>query len=341
MLFKARFSMLGLVLSTLAAACASGSAGSPGAEPGTGGMPASNGGTRGSGGTGGGGTTGGSGGSPGGSGGATGGSRGGGQGGEGSGGAAIDAGSSDSPGPAPDAGEGPGEADGGGPAGDAGSPTGGPGNYGGVGEHPSIPLVYTAQPVPPMVAMECPEDPTQGFTEYKDSFVVQRPYDLPAADRFGYADGIYTFWVKSSDKAHQPGNGTAPRTEARYPNFSTGEHIWSADVMLDSPLSRTCVMQIHNVVGAIAVYLRVIGGRMFNLSTGKTILPESYGKWFNLKVAFDTKTRQVRTYVNNCLKETSTAPNGPTPNWYFKNGIYTCDAGTCRDHYKNIHLYQK
>jgi hypothetical protein len=220
------------------------------------------------------------------------------------------------------------------------SPTG-PTNYGGPGEHPSIPLQYTATPIAPLVTPDCPEDPVQGFTEYKDTFVIQRPYDLAAADRFSYENGVYTFFVKSGDHAHQPGNGTAPRTEARYPNFSSGEHLWTGDVLLDSPLSKTCVFQIHNVEASIAVYLRVIDGRLFNLSTGKTILNDAYGKWFNLKVAFDTKTHQVRTYINNCLKETSQSPSGPTPDWYFKHGTYTCDSGTCRDHYKNIHLYQK
>jgi hypothetical protein len=223
---------------------------------------------------------------------------------------------------------------------DGGSPSG-PINYGGPGEHPSVPLQYTDTPVPPLVMPECPDDPTQGFTEYKDTFVVQRPYDLSGSDRFSYENGIYTIFVKSTDKPHQPGNTTAPRTEARYPNFSSGEHIWTGDVLLDSPLSRTCIFQIHNVEASIAVYLRVVGGRLFNLSTGKTILENSYGKWFNLKVAFNTKTHQVRTYINNCLKETSQSPSGPTPDWYFKNGTYTCDSGTCRDHYKNIHLYLK
>jgi hypothetical protein len=193
--------------------------------------------------------------------------------------------------------------------------------------------------VPPLVAMECPDDPTAGFTEYQDSFVIQRPYDLAGADRFKYENGIYSFWVNSSDRAHAPGNGTAPRTEARYSDMSTGEHIWSADVMYES-VSRTCIEQIHNVVGAIAVYLRVVDDRMFNLSTGKTILTGSKGKWFNLKVAFNAQNRQVRVYVNNCLKETSTAPTG-MPFWYFKHGVYTCDSGTCRSSYKNIHLFQK
>jgi hypothetical protein len=223
----------------------------------------------------------------------------------------------------------------------AGSTPPTPGNYGGVGEKIPIPLQYSDTPVPPLVAPECPDDPTQGYTEYKDTFVIQRPYDLAAAARFKIEDGIYTFFVNSSDKAHEPGNTTAPRTEARYPNFSSGEHIWAGDVLLDSPLSKTCIFQIHNVEASIAVYLRVVDGRLFHLSTGQTILPSSYGKWFNLKVALNTQSHQVRVFVNNCLKETSQSPSGPTPNWYFKHGTYTCDSGTCRDHYKNIHVYQK
>jgi hypothetical protein len=217
----------------------------------------------------------------------------------------------------------------------------GSGNYGGVGQSIPVPVLYTSTPVPPLVTPECPGDPTMGFTEYKDTFVIQRPYDLAAADRFDLTNGIYTFFVKSTDKAHEPGNTTAPRTEARYPNFSTAEHMWSADVLLDSPLSRTCIFQIHNVTAAIAIYLRVVDGRLFNLGTGQTILPSSYGKWFNLKVAFNTQTKEVRTYINNCLKATSTAPSASDANWYFKHGTYTCDTGTCRDHYKNIHLYQR
>jgi hypothetical protein len=320
------FSMFSLCLLV---ACGTGSsghhAGGTGGEPeesGGGGAPGGSGGKVAGGGTGGG--VAGSGGSAPGSGGNSAGS--GGTGGAGTGGA--------------DASGGGGGADASVSTPDASSPTG-PINYGGPGEHPSVPLQYTDTPTPPLVMPECPDDPTQGFTEYKGTFVVQRPYDLAGADRFSYADGVYTVFVKSSDKAHQPGNTTAPRTEARYPNFSSGEHIWSGDVLLDEPLSRTCIFQIHNVEASIAVYLRVVGGRLFNLSTGKTILPSAYGKWFNLKVAFNTQTHQVKTYINNCLKETSQSPSGPTPNWYFKHGTYTCDSGTCRDHYKNIHLYQK
>jgi hypothetical protein len=307
---------LGVVLVWLAAGCAGGSAGG-GSKIG-GGSPTggSGGGAGGVGGFGTGGEAGGSGGSAG-----TG----------GSGGSPGDAGSGPPDGPVTSADAAPAPGDGGSPP--------GPTNYGKVGELVLVPLQYTAAPVPPIIAPECPGDPTEGFSEYQDSFVVQRPRNLAAADRFKYENGIYTFWVQSNDQSHKADSNTAPRTEARYSDISTGEHIWTADVMYESP-SKTCVEQIHNVVGAIAVYLRVEGNRMFNLSTGKTILTDYEKKWFNLKVAFNTQTREVRTFVNNCLKETSRAPTG-TPFWYFKHGVYTCDSGTCRSNYKNIHLYQK
>jgi hypothetical protein len=347
----------------LTAGCAGGPEGRPdpatggsgGADPGSGGSGGGGGGFGGAGGV----ATGGAGGAPGrggsgGEGGAgTGGTGGGtaGAGGNAGGGTGGNAGAGGNGGAGPGGGgtggAAPADAGAGGTAGrDAAAPPrpdgpSGPPNYGGVGEQPLVPLQYTAQPVPPIIAPECPDDPTAGFSEYTDSFVIQRPRNLAAAERFSYDNGIYKFWVQSNDQSHKPNNTTAPRTEARYSDIGTGEHIFSADMMFESP-SKTCVFQIHNVNSPIAIYLRVVGDRMFNLSTGQTILTGSTGKWFNLKVAFNIQTRRVRTFINNCLKETSTAPNTASVNlWYFKHGTYTCDSGTCRSSYKNVHLYHK
>jgi hypothetical protein len=211
--------------------------------------------------------------------------------------------------------------------------------FGGVGQTPYVPMQYTAAPVGPPVAMECPDDPTAGHAEYKGYFKVQRPSDLKAGDRFSYENGIYTFWVNSGDKSHAPGNGTEPRTEARYPSYASGEHIWSADMMYEH-VDKTCVFQIHNEVGNYATYLRITGDMMFDLKTRKTVTTGMVNKWFNMKVLFNTETLDVKIFINNCLKFSAKSPKGPTPNWYFKHGTYTCDSGTCKAHYKNIHLYQ-
>jgi len=187
----------------------------------------------------------------------------------------------------------------------------------------------------------CPGDPRAGWTEFMDTFKVQHPYDLMESDRFKLEDGMYTLWVFPTDKAHQPGNTTAPRTEMRWSNWTTGERMWEADMMFEAPLTHTCVMQIHNVGAAIAAYMQVNNGELRNAAGGGTFLKGYYNKWFNLKVAFNPDTLQARVWVNNCLMLSPKSPKGPDPNWYFKNGVYTCNASICRDHFKNLRFWKK
>jgi hypothetical protein len=193
--------------------------------------------------------------------------------------------------------------------------------------------------VGPIIAPDCPEDPTQGFTEYTDTFKVQHPYDLQPTDRYTLENGIYTIWVLPHDKPHEPGNTTAPRTEFRWSNFGTGEHLFSADVLYESPMTHTCIFQVKNAGPPTGVYLRVDQGDLHQLGDSP-FLTGMYDKWFNLKVAFDTTTATGRVWINNCLKATVHVPRGDGA-WYFKNGTYTCDAPICRDRFKNIRLYQR
>ena len=62
--------------------------------------------------------------------------------------------------------------------------------------------------VPPVIADECPGDLAAGFTEYQDTFKVQHPYDLDENERYKLENGIYTIFVKMSDKSHAIGNTT-------------------------------------------------------------------------------------------------------------------------------------
>jgi hypothetical protein len=217
----------------------------------------------------------------------------------------------------------------------------GPVDYGGVGQQPLIPLVYTAEPVPPIVAMDCPEDPTVGFTEYKDSFVVQRPRNLAAKDRFKLEGGIYTAWVLPGDQPHKPNNTTEPRTETRFSDLGTGEHLFSADVMVEPGTSGTVVQQFKSAGtrgGNIGTYLQVNGGTMKDRAG--TVATDVNGKWINIKVAFDIPSGVGRIWLNNCLKVTTQREKNAL--WYFKFGTYHCDgASLCRANFKNIHLYQK
>jgi len=201
--------------------------------------------------------------------------------------------------------------------------------------------IYGGGPVGPMILPDCQADPTQGWTEYSDTFHVEHPYDLMVADRFKIEGGIYTFWVYPGDKPHAVGNTTAPRTEARWSNFtSTRPHIWAADVMIESPSNHVTVMQVHTTdTGAGPVYLRVDDGNLHPLN-GANFYTGLYDKWFNMKVSFDPTTLESTVYINDCPKQTGTGPRGDGVN-YFKNGVYTCTSTICRDHYKNFHLYTK
>jgi hypothetical protein len=225
----------------------------------------------------------------------------------------------------------------GGAAGDDGGPVGDDG--GPVGQ-------YDGGFVGPVVPPDCPGDPTQGWTEYTDTFTVQHPYNLMVSDRFSFQNGIYTFWIFPNDLPLAPGNTTAPRTEARWSDMTNNPHMWTGDVMFESPGTHTALFQVHQTAtapggpGAGPVYLRVDMGDLHELN-GQPVVSGIYDKWFNLKVAFDPATADATIWINNCQKLTLIDSRPGIPPYYFKNGVYTCLAPICRDHYKNIRLYQK
>jgi hypothetical protein len=220
--------------------------------------------------------------------------------------------------------------------------------------------IYCGPDPAPVVQMQCAGDPTQGWTEYKDTFHVEHPYTLPTNARFSITDGIYNFWIFPKDPAHAPNNTTAPRTEAKYGGlydkatggtFTTGNRMWSADMFLEPTADGSAVMQIHTTAtGGGPVGLRLNGANLVNNGnltavTGSKVPGGLVNTWFNMKVALDASTLQVQIYINNCLQITYTGQKGDG-HFYFKNGVYGCFSAMgatagCRDHYKNIHLYTK
>jgi len=198
--------------------------------------------------------------------------------------------------------------------------------------------------------MDCPGDPTQGWTEFKDAFHVERPYDVPINTRFSMECGIYNFWVRETDKPHSPdANGRDPRTEAHWGGlvdaqtgrtFRTGIRMWSADVLLESNTDNTVILQIHTTADGVGPVYLVRKGNDIPPIRGSSVPAGLVNTWFNLKVAFTAATLQSQLYVNNCLKATITGVRGDG-NFYFKNGVYHCSEPVCRDHYKNLHFYRK
>jgi hypothetical protein len=189
--------------------------------------------------------------------------------------------------------------------------------------------------------MDCAEDPSVGWTEYKDSFVVQRPRNLAAKDRFKYENGIYTAWIQANDQPHKPNNTTNPRTETRFSDIGTGEHLMSLDIMVEPGTSGTVIHQFKSAGtrgGNIGTYIEMNGGTLRDRAG--TVATNVSGKWVNIKVAFNIPTGVGRIWLNNCLKVTTQKEKNAL--WYFKFGTYHCDgAQVCRANFKNIHLYHK
>jgi hypothetical protein len=267
------------------------------------------------------------------------------------------------PGITPDTSSGPTDtsatpADAGWSVGDSATPMGTDGG----GPQPSyageIPIHY-GPPVGPIVEMQCPGDPTEGWTEYKDSFNVQRPYDKPINTRFSIIGGIYNFWVFPNDAPHSPtANGRNPRTEARYGgtadaatgrNFTTGHRMYDADILIERNAVGSAFMQIHTTAdggGPIGIRMQsngdIVNNGSLTVVQGSSVAGGLVDKWFNFKASLDAATLEVKIYINNCLKSTYKGPRGDG-NFYFKNGVYFCKTSQngCFSHYKNIHLYKK
>jgi hypothetical protein len=207
-----------------------------------------------------------------------------------------------------------------------------------------IPTPWDGPPVGPEVMMDCPGDPTMGFTEYKDTFKVEHPYDLPVGDRFSIDGGVFTFFVKQGDKRHSPtSTATNPRTEASWSQrFRTGVRMFSADVFWEKSVTNgTVVMQVHTTSTGIGPVYLVANGANVAPITGSKVPGGLFDRWINLKVLINADTTASQYWVNNCMVASKGSGTRGDGNDYFKIGVYHCDSGTCRAKVKNIHLYMK
>jgi len=93
--------------------------------------------------------------------------------------------------------------------------------------------------------------------------------------------------------------------------------MYSADMFLESNADGSVIFQLHTEATGIGpVYLSVSGGNLTNGTGGSVAISGSSAtggsadNWFNLKVAFDSATKQAKLYVNNCLIKTVSGLGG-------------------------------
>ena len=191
----------------------------------------------------------------------------------------------------------------------------------------------SAQPV------RAPADPTAGWTSVPwsaSSYNVQNWTKAPLNQRFTITSGIYNINVHSGEK----------RVEMRWDDWANQkkDNMWEADVFLDPGSTRTAIMQIKSNTNGEPIYIQVFNtnGDLRNDSDGSALARGMYGKWFNLKCAFNPTTGVGRVWIDNVLVKTRQYRKGGTT-WYFKNGAYNNglpSGARTSVHFRNIKLWR-
>jgi hypothetical protein len=189
---------------------------------------------------------------------------------------------------------------------------------------------------------------TAGWTQKTFTFAIHKPYDLDVSQRYTFdmATGVHTLFVLKTDKAHQPNNTTAPRTEIRLQNdYTSGNHQYEADVMVVAGTDGPSIMQVFGgQTNATAFMLKAQnanGGtvRRYDNEVLKTMV---YDKWFHLNViheALPNGIGKVKVYINGASVGTFDDRN--TATHYFKCGVYGPSSARAEARFRDIKYWVK
>jgi hypothetical protein len=182
-------------------------------------------------------------------------------------------------------------------------------------------------------------DPTTGWTAVSwnsSSYSVQNWTDAPMNQRFTTSGGQFDINVHSGEK----------RVEMRWDDWADQkkDNMWEADVLIDKGSTKTAIMQVKSNTDGEPVYIQIynVNGDLRNDADGSALATNMYGKWFNLKCAFNPSTGVGRVWINDTLVKTRTYKKGGT-HWYFKNGAYNNglpSGGVTSVHFKNLKLWR-
>jgi Alginate lyase len=177
--------------------------------------------------------------------------------------------------------------------------------------------------------------PTSGLKQYGDSYKVQSPYNVPQSARFSASGGVYSAWIVKGDKGYSPGTKTGPRTEMRWAaNWTSGEHMLDADVMVDPGTEGSAIMQVKSNNNGEPIYLMVKNGALYHGSNTR-IATSVVGHWFHLTVDYNPTAGVGHVWVNGALVFTRKVAGGRGV-YYFKDGVYNLSGARSGTHWKNI-----
>lgn len=181
------------------------------------------------------------------------------------------------------------------------------------------------------------------WTEQPLKFDIQWPYDLKESERHTVKDGVHDFVVHKTDQTFRKGSPTLPRTEMRIENdYTSGSHMFEADVYVPSGTSGVSIMQIFGGSGrhASSLQLRVYQGDLKRYHA-ETVKSGIYDHWFHLNVAHDADTHKIVIDIDGVPVLSAEDYGGSSH--YFKCGVYTQEGASDKTEvlFKNIKVYSK
>ncbi|WP_250853304.1 MULTISPECIES: polysaccharide lyase family 7 protein [Streptomyces] len=198
-------------------------------------------------------------------------------------------------------------------------------------------------------AKESAASPTDGWTQTSFTYSMHKPWNLDLSERYGYNSSTktHTMWVNSTDEPLEEGSDTDPRTEMRWKQeYSSGKHMWDADVYVPSGTNGADIMQIlrgkhPSGTPATDIMLRAssANGGTLKRYTDAVIKTGIYNTWWNLKVAHDADAGKIQVYADDKLVLT-VDDRGPATR-YFKNGVYHHGSGRAEARFRNIRHWVK
>ncbi|OMP06539.1 Concanavalin A-like lectin/glucanases superfamily [Corchorus capsularis] len=190
-------------------------------------------------------------------------------------------------------------------------------------------------------------DLTKGFISLplnRTYYHIQRPYDVPEAQRYSFIDGIHRCWVYSTDKPHTPTSKTKPRTEIAMHGYNYSSGVWQFEGYWYVPqgTSGFCIMQVFGASPprATTLMLRVYNGSL-TYYKGPVLVRDIYDKWFKLNVIHDVDAAKLKVYIDGDLKLEADGHGGTSH--AFKCGVYAQDNDSyyMESRWKNIKVLRK
>ncbi|TMR94656.1 polysaccharide lyase family 7 protein [Nonomuraea basaltis] len=190
-------------------------------------------------------------------------------------------------------------------------------------------------------------DPTDGWRQASFTYSLQKPWNLSLSQRYSHdpATGTHRLWVYSTDEPMSEGSATDPRTEMRWQQeYSSGRHMWDADVYVPSGTDGATIMQILRIrrpSGTPATDFMVNAynqnGGTIRHYTGTVLKTGAYNTWWNLKVAHDAGSGKIDVYVDD-RHVLTVADRGPATR-HFKNGVYHHGASRAEARFRDLRYW--